>query len=819
MLPIVIAGLFSALSLSAQSASASTPTFEVATEAARCEAIALSTVCLKYTAPFAETPGLFEPGVAQVRIGGPSVPVLIQVSALSPVGRQWLGLRRVGETAASASISATLPVDLEIFVDEAQLAGVKAGRFVAIVTVTTFGASTPAKLPVQLTVGAAEADPLIPEPELIPDFNVTASTNTQPARTTINVRRNTNDPPMHVSVTPETSDGGNWLTADLRFGASQCADQPLPCSFDAVVRPPQRAGEYWGVLVITGDDLADRVPVRVKVTPAAVVEPVTIEPRQITLSAPVGSNYAVSTTVSMKGGTDGVMFRAAASDPWLSVEPSIGRWPATLRVVMSPLGLATGVYTDYVTIRSIDTSEVLATIPVRFNILAPAYAPAMLDGGGWRTKLFLVNPSPLEARATLRFWSNGSGSETASPWLLGVETRGLVTRVENEIVPPFGLRVIETQGAQSRTQQGWAELVADGPVTMHAVLAEAKTVSRWLPVEATVPLMNPYRDSLLLPFDNTGGASASISLANSDSEPVTVQVSILNENGAEIAKEGKFALAPREGRTYVLADKWMSSVDRRGLVSLSYEGGRLFAVGLRSFGKGFYSYPAVACSEMGLERALPNVNAGGPWESTAYLANSTSNGQFGLLRLWPDGTRFSGQSLNSESAPLVPGNGMLVWHAPCKDTSRASGGWLESRYSKQVDGFMLLRQSYSGTPAGATTERYESAMAGQRSLSGRLAIPYDNRGGNVTRIVVVNPSNHPTDVQTVIYDLVGRYPRYSDSFRIPAKGQFVVNSADRWELGTPQGILEFSSRQGLPLTGVGLRFGDGALTILPAYEK
>ncbi len=47
----------------------------------------------------------------------------------------------------------------------------------------------------------------------------------------------------------------------------------------------------------------------------------------------------------------------------------------------------------------------------------------------------------------------------------------------------------------------------------------------------------------------------------------------------------------------------------------------------------------------------------------------------------------------------------------------------------------------------------------------------------------------------------------------------MVNAADRWELGTPQGILEFSSRQSVPLTGVGLRFGPGAMAILPAYEK
>jgi hypothetical protein len=85
--------------------------------------------------------------------------------------------------------------------------------------------------------------------------------------------------------------------------------------------------------------------------------------------------------------------------------------------------------------------------------------------------------------------------------------------------------------------------------------------------------------------------------------------------------------------------------------------------------------------------------------------------------------------------------------------------------------------------------------------------------------VLVNPTDTPTDVQTIVYDLAGRFPRFSEAFRIPAKGQIAVNSSDRWELGLPQGILEFSSRQGVLLTGVGLRYSDGALAILPAYEK
>jgi hypothetical protein len=314
-------------------------------------------------------------------------------------------------------------------------------------------------------------------------------------------------------------------------------------------------------------------------------------------------------------------------------------------------------------------------------------------------------------------------------------------------------------------------------------------------------------------------ASTSVSLANADEDPITVEVSVLNENGTEITKEGKFTLAGREGGTFVLAQKWTSTATRRGLLSLKFDGGRLFATGLRAREKGFYNFPAVACAEIGVDRALPNVSVGGMWQSTAYLTNATSQSQLGLLRLWPDKTRFAGQELSDVSAPVVPANGVLLWEAPCKDTSRPAAGWLESLYTKQVNGFMLLRQSYTGTPAAGARETYESAMGGLRGMLGRVAIPYDTRSGNSTRIVLVNTGDLPTDIQPILYDLAGRYPRFQDSFRLPPKGMLVVDAAEKWELGLPQGILEFSSRQGAALSGVGLRFGEGAMAILPAYEK
>jgi hypothetical protein len=138
----------------------------------------------------------------------------------------------------------------------------------------------------------------------------------------------------------------------------------------------------------------------------------------------------------------------------LTVEPNAARWPAVLKLTENPAGLDAGLYSENVELRALDTNELLGTIPVTLTITAPLYLPTLFDGGGWRTTLYLVNAGSKDAKANVRFWS--APRETGEPWLLALKGRGLTTRIENEIIPPLGVRVIETEGAQSNRQSGWA---------------------------------------------------------------------------------------------------------------------------------------------------------------------------------------------------------------------------------------------------------------------------------------------------------------------------------------------------------------------------
>ncbi len=243
---------------------------------------------------------------------------------------------------------------------------------------------------------------------------------------------------------------------------------------------------------------------------------------------------------------------------------------------------------------------------------------------------------------------------------------------------------------------------------------------------------NSFRDRLVLPFDNLGSAPASILLANPEDEAVVIDVTVLNEDGAEIAREGKFTLAALGAAAFELPAKWPSSAKRAGVLALDFDGRRLLASGFRKSGLSSHAYPAVARGQQGLERGIPRVTAGGgSWQSTIYLTNTSGLPQNGALRLLPETPR----EIFLESALPVPANGIQVVEVTPREGSGTRSSWLESKYSKQVDGFTLLRQSIAAPDA---SQRFESAIASQIGINGRIAIPFDYRRSNSTRAVLVN---------------------------------------------------------------------------------
>lgn len=791
----------------------------------RCTAIAPVSMCLEYQLNGAGG-GVDVTGSTLVTVHGPEEATgAFQLQIVSPpvTGTEgpWIEMRRPGiDTGGLPGNFSRLPAAVELVLNESRVRELRGGRFIAYLLVRFDGVTAPyppLKVPIQLTVNPRQGGFRMMQ-DTIPEFSVASSVRPEQQRFFLRTEPIGPELPTYrLQVATDTSTDGGQVGVDMRWYLTGCSENPPPCEVDALLQPTSTVGEHWAVWAFYGGGYGDRATARYRVTPRT-ADMISILPAAISVSAEPGSTRTTRTEVAMGGGGfDGVLIQATRSESWLEVSPSRATWPLTLAVTVNPEGLAPGIYRDSVQVRVDGGGVLLASIPVTLSIVAPTYAPVLRDGGGWRTSFVLVNASPAPALANLRF-RNADGSPLALPVAGGGDPAASV----NTLIPAGGMRVVETAGPEAvALRQGWAELRADASVSMRVILRQSGGTASNV-VEATVPMANPWRDGLLMPFDQESGAIDSIALANPDSQPVTVKTNLLNEDGTAMIAETEFTLGAGATATYPIATQWPASAKRRGVLSLSYPGGRLLATGYRESGRAFTAFPVAGRGLAGVERGMVALAAGGAWQSTVYLTNGSAVNQTGSFRVWPDTTRGKDTGLNEELARTVPANGVTVWEAAPRESSpgTAERGWLESRYQKDVSGYVLLRRTFSGNEAATPAPR-ETAHGGTAGFTGRVAMPFDNRNGLRTSIAIVNTADEPTEVQTFIWDAPGRSRRFGETFRLPARGQLIVNTtAAEWELAGQQGTIEFASRQGFRLTAAGLRVGDNSSAVfLPPYEK
>ncbi len=788
----------------------------------RCPAIAPVSLCLEYQQTGG---GVDVTGPTLITVHGPEDTAgAFQLQIVSPpvTGSEgpWIEMRRPGggEAGALPGSFSRLPAAMELVLNETRVRELRGGRFIAYLLIRFDGTPVPVKIPVQLTVNPAPGGFRLMQ-DTIPEFSVTSSARPEQQRFPLRAERAGADrPPYLLQVATDTSIDGGQAGVDLRWYVTGCGENPPPCDLDALLSPTATPGEHWAVWAFYGGGYGDRTAVRYRVTPRT-ADAITVLPAAISSSAEPGSAKVTRTEVAMRGGGfDGVPVEIRRSESWLEVTPARAVWPLTVAVSVNPEGLTPGIYKDSVEVRVAGGGVLLASVPVTLSIVSPSYAPILRDGGGWRTSFVLVNPSPAPALANLRF-----RAAEGSP--LALRVAGVADPVAslNVSIPASGMRVVETAGATvgGVMLQGWAELQADASVSMRVTLRQNGGGAPSAPVEATVPMANPWRDGLLLPFDHETGAADSIALANPDAQAVTVKANLLNEDGTAMVTESGFTLAAGATVTYSIAMQWPAAARRRGLLSLSFPGGRLFATGYRESGRSFTAFPAAGRGLAGVERGIVPLAAGASWQSTVFLTNSSASNQAGSLRVWPDTSRGKDEGLSVELARTVPANGVVVWEAAPRGGSGTAGearGWLESRYQRDVTGYALLQRGATG---GETAISRETAHGGVGGFTGRVAVPFDNRNSQRTSVFMVNTADEPTEVQTFIWDLTGRTRRFGETFRLPARGQAIVNTAaPEWELDGQQGTIEFASRQGVRLTAAGLRLSDNSTAVfLPPYEK
>jgi hypothetical protein len=219
---------------------------------------------------------------------------------------------------------------------------------------------------------------------------------------------------------------------------------------------------------------------------------------------------------------------------------------------------------------------------------------------------------------------------------------------------------------------------------------------------------------------------------------------------------------------------------------------------------------------------IPHIADGGGWQTTLVLTNTTTTAGSASPTFYQEMTAGATQSWNlalMEAATQnvqVPAGGTVFLHTPGTGAA-TSVGWAQFTVSPGIVGYAIFTQripdrpDQDGTaPGGASAER--------------ILVPFDNTGGFLTSVALVNPTGQVEPVSVNIQLETGEVSQTSIS--LPAQGHtaFALSTQIPATAGH-RGLAEFYSTTtrgiiGSSLSMLALRFNPtGAFTTSPVYGQ
>ncbi len=193
--------------------------------------------------------------------------------------------------------------------------------------------------------------------------------------------------------------------------------------------------------------------------------------------------------------------------------------------------------------------------------LSDRILPLIQDGGGWKTEITIVNLESTAAPFELLMRKAGSGN-----WSISVAATSVIT-VEDAYIrgklAPFGSVTLETTGTSNTLETGHAFLYSLDNIRLGA---KAVIRNQEKKVSLTLPLSPEREDRLLIPFDNTGNARASL-LWLSETPYTMIDYVVLSQEGKELLK-GNFQFDQNTQDLFVLAERFPQLKGIRGLIQM-----------------------------------------------------------------------------------------------------------------------------------------------------------------------------------------------------------------------------------------------------------
>lgn len=222
-----------------------------------------------------------------------------------------------------------------------------------------------------------------------------------------------------------------------------------------------------------------------------------------------------------------------------------------------------------------------STIPVIASTDSGGAFAHLAVGGGWTTTIELLNTTAAPVATHLQFYD-----DNGNPLMLPVTSTQAASSLD-QTVGSYSTVVVQSSGGLA-VQTGSARLVSGAGVSGFIRFR----YDAW-DQETIVRVDSGNGSVYTLAFDNTGGASAGVAIANLGSAAAKIPVTIRDAAGILIVADS-ITLPPNGHSSFTLTDRFPAAANQQGTVEFDSAPGGISALGIRfPASNSFTSIPAV----------------------------------------------------------------------------------------------------------------------------------------------------------------------------------------------------------------------------------